>query len=150
MPQITITRPYQWTNQVLSINIYIDDNQVGSIKAGESKHFEVPSGKHKVFVKNNWTGSQTQEVDMNSYDNKTFRLSSFKYLILMAPIIISAVFIIYYSIKTFFNLEQNKVVDISAMILLYAALFFMFGKKYYWKLEEVGVANNELKIEKAG
>lgn len=144
MSTITITRPYQWTNQALSINIYIDGEKVGNIKAGETKHYEVTAEKHKVFVKNNWGGSQPVEVDVSNNETKALRLSSFKYLVLLAPIIICAVFIIYFSIKTFFNLEQNMVLDIIIMLLLYLAFFFTFGRTHYWRLEEVGVNKDVL------
>lgn len=150
MSTITITRPYQWTNQAINISVYIDDKLSGDIAVGETKDFDVKPGKHSVFVKNKWGGSQPVEVEVTDNETKALRLSSFKYLVLLSPIIISAVFIIYFSIKSFFNLEQNTVIDMLTMLLFFAIVFFSFAKKYYWRLEEVGLNKDVLKAGHAG
>lgn len=145
MSIITITRPYQWSNQSISINVYIDDELSGEIAAGETKDFEVKPGKHAVYVKNNWGGSQPVEVEVSDNSIKALSLSSFKYVILLSPLIIIAVFIIYFSIKNFFNLSQNMVVDSIIMVLFYALVFLGFAKKHYWRLEEVAINRDALK-----
>lgn len=150
MTTITITRPYQWTNQAIGINVYIDDELSGNIAVGETKEFEVKPGKHTVYVKNKWGGSQPIEVNVGKSDTKALRLSSFKYLVLLSPLIISAVFIIYFSIKSFFNLEQNMVIDTLIMLLFFAVVFFTFAKKYYWRLEKVGLNKDGLEARQIG
>ena len=144
MTTITITRPYQWTNQSIGINVYIDDKLSGDIAVGETKEFEVKPGKHTVYVKNKWGGSQPVEVDVKKNETKALRLSSFKYIVLLSPLIISAVFIIYFSIKSFFSLDQNMVIDTLIMLLFFAVVFFTFAKKYYWRLEKVGLNKDGL------
>ena len=148
MSTITITRPNQWSNQSISINVYIDDELSGEIAGGETKDFEVKPGKHTVYVKNNWGGSQPVEVDVRENNIKTLRLTSFKYVILLSPLIIIAVFIVYFSIKNFFNLRQNMVVDSIIMVLFYAIVFLGFAKKHYWRLEEVSINRDALKVTK--
>lgn len=150
MTTITIMRPYQWTNQAIGINVYIDDVLTGDIAVGETKDFEVKPGIHTVYVKNKWGGSLPVEVDVSNNETKALRLSSFKYLMLLSPLIISAVFIIYFSIKSFFNLEQNTVIDTLIMLLFFAIVFFTFAKKHYWRLEEVGLNKDVLKAGQAG
>jgi hypothetical protein len=149
MTIITITRPYQWTNQALSINVYIDDVLSGEVVVGETKDFEVKPGKHTVYVKNKWGGSLPVEVFVDRNETKALRLSSFKYLVLLSPLIISAVFIIYFSIKSLFNLEQDIMIDSLIMLLFFAIVFFGFAKNHYWRLEEVDINKDALNIEKA-
>lgn len=150
MTTITITRPYQWTNYAIDINVYIDNELSGSIAVGETKDFEVKPGKRNVYVKNKWGGSQPVEVDLRRNETKALRLSSFKYFVLLSPLIISAVFIIYFSIKSFFNFEQNMVIDTLIMLLFFAIVFFGFAKNHYWKLEEVGLNKDSLKARQVG
>ena len=150
MPKITLICPSQWTNQVLSINIYIDDIQVGSISVGETKQFEVTRAKHKVSVKNNWIGSLPLEVDMRSNESRTIKISNSKYARLTVMGLGLFVGIIYSFIKNYFKFEPNFIINLLIAISFAALLILPYYRYYFLKLDEVGVVNNELKIEGAG
>ncbi len=66
MPIIKIHRKVEYADRLRSYHIYIDGNEVGTIKAGEATEYEVSEGKHIIQLKISWCYSNELEVDTTS------------------------------------------------------------------------------------
>ena len=125
MPKITIVRPYEWTNQRKNINVYIDDEKVGSVGIDSTVHFEVSPGKHKVVLKNRLSnGSQPLEVDLSDNEDKTIRMSTFKYLWLISIVAGIAIYTINKFLISFSDFESITSLAVVFAVVLFFLLFF--------------------------
>ncbi len=61
---LTLSRGVEPTNYLRKYIVYIDDGIAGEIASGETKHFELSPGKHKVSVKVDWCRSQPFEFEI--------------------------------------------------------------------------------------
>jgi len=62
---IVVSRPKGYYQDTLrSYRILIDGNEVGRIKRGETLPVTIPSGRHVVAAKIDWTGSPEVEVNV--------------------------------------------------------------------------------------
>ena len=142
MPKITIVRPYEWTNQRKNINVYIDDEKVGSVGIDSTVHFEVSPGKHKVVLKNRLSnGSQPLEVDLSDNEDKTIRMSTFKYLWLISIVAGIAIYTINKFLISFSDFESITSLAVVFAVVLFFLLFF--SSRYAIKLKEVEVGISE-------
>ena len=142
MPKITIVRPYEWSNQRKNINVFIDDEKVGSVGIESTVHFEVSPGKHKVVLKNRLSnGSQPLEVDLSDNEDKTIRMSTFKYLWLSGIVAGIAIYTINKFLISFSDLESITSLAVVFAVVLFFLLFF--SSKYAIKLKEVEVGISE-------
>lgn len=48
---IKINRPCEYTDIFREYKIILDDEEIGKIKSGESKRFQVSQGKHTIYLK---------------------------------------------------------------------------------------------------
>ena len=144
MPKITIERPHEWANQTKNIHIFIDDKKVGTIGKGKTMDFDVSPGKHKVLLKSNWLGgSKPLEVDMSDNENRTIKMTSFKYRFIIAPFLVFISFIIYYGVVAIFGLESNFLSNVLVVLSLYVIFYYLFFRMRYLKLQEVDSIKDE-------
>ncbi len=62
--RIVISRPRgAWQDVVRSYRIYVDDELVGKLKAGQSLVADVKPGRHRVVARIDWSGSPTLNVE---------------------------------------------------------------------------------------
>jgi hypothetical protein len=67
---VYVSRPSQWVASLLSINVYVNGKQVGSIGDGKCMKVTLPAGRHRIQGYDAlWTGqlwgSKTGSVDVN-------------------------------------------------------------------------------------
>ena len=140
MSKIIIERPYERVNKRKNINVYIDNEKVGTVACDETVHFDVSPGKHKVVLRNNWTsGSKSLEVDVSMNEDKTIRMSSFKYGWLFAFVVAFCIHFIYLLLNKQFNLESMISVDVYMLLFisLVLVIILLFFRKHDLKLKEV-------------
>ena len=140
MPKLTIVRPYEWYNQRKKIYVYIDEEKVGHVGINETVHFDISACKHKLLLKNNWTGgSKTIEVDLSDNADKTIEMSTLKYGWLLAFFIGFFANGTYFLLNKLFNLDAIISSDVYIILFIVAVLTItlLFHRKKYLKLVEV-------------
>lgn len=76
MGTLTITRTNQFFNRIRKIQIYIDGSRFYKIANGETKSFELPDGKHQLYVKVDWMKSHSVTVVVEQGKRKSIELAS--------------------------------------------------------------------------
>lgn len=66
---ITFKRNKTSSNQLRQFTIMVDNKAVGSIKAGQSKQFQLPTGKHAVGIKLDFYKSEPLQLTLNPNEN---------------------------------------------------------------------------------
>ncbi|PKF56425.1 hypothetical protein CW748_10760 [Alteromonadales bacterium alter-6D02] len=61
---LTLTRGLEATNYLRKYSIILNGENIGNIASGETKHFELATGKHNIAVKIDWCKSKQFEFDM--------------------------------------------------------------------------------------
>ena len=140
MAKITIVRPYEWTNQRKNINVYIDDEKVGTVGIEKTVHFEVSPDKHKVVLKNKLSnGSQPLEVDLSDNEDKTITMSTFRYVWLIGIFLGISINYFYKFLVKLFNLQSTTSIVVFFFLII-GVVFLFFGlylSKYAIRLHEV-------------
>jgi hypothetical protein len=73
MAEIALTRPGGYkTDRLRAYQIHIDGKRVGEIRPGKTEVFEVPSGRHALQLKQDWTSSEKLQVDLDADDRLQF------------------------------------------------------------------------------
>ena len=65
---ITISRKRGYADKIRKYKVIVDNNYLGTINAGETKDFEVPPGKHTIYLKIDWCRSN--KLDFNLSENE--------------------------------------------------------------------------------
>ena len=55
--KIILTRPAEWMNRARSYRVFIDDQERGSIRSGQSEEFLVSPGTHNIYCRMSWYSS---------------------------------------------------------------------------------------------
>jgi hypothetical protein len=61
---ITVTRPAELADKTRAYKVLLDGTQIGDIRQGESKPFEVPQGAHTLQLKVDWCTSKPLHFDL--------------------------------------------------------------------------------------
>ena len=72
MPQISVVRPWAYFGFVRPLNIYIDGENVGSIRVRKSVFFTVSPGSHLVTVSMDWCKSKPYSIEVAGNCWRTF------------------------------------------------------------------------------
>jgi hypothetical protein len=75
MAKIIINRSSEYSNNLRSIGIYMNDKKIGDIADGESKEFEVEEGEYRLRAKIDWCRSNPIDVKINHDEILRFNLS---------------------------------------------------------------------------
>jgi hypothetical protein len=136
MAKIIIERNSEWNNKARKIGIYIDGEKVETINDGETLEFEVTTGTHELLAKIDWCGSKTLSMELSENEEKTIKLSGFKYSTIITPLIFGFM-LAYYLSKYAFNLDMNFLIVCVALLFLYPLYFITLGKNSYLILQEL-------------
>ena len=71
MAKIIINRTTEFSNLIRSIEIHLGNKEIGTIKNGESKEFEVEPGKYELRAKIDWCGSN--KINFTIGENEVLR-----------------------------------------------------------------------------
>lgn len=132
-PKIVIERKREFANRRLPYDILLDDKKIGVVPPGRTVIFDVPSGRHKLQLKIDWTGTKAIELDLHDGDVKTFVVSTFRYSNVMfavggvAAILGIVLRVIYHS---------YWIALITAPFGLLFLYYITFGRLRYLRLEE--------------
>lgn len=77
MALLKISRSDEYANRFRNIRLYLDGIQLGVIKNGETKEFEIAHGNHFIKAKIDWCSSNTVSFHINEYETKLLSLNSF-------------------------------------------------------------------------
>lgn len=127
MATITIMRPYEWFNQERITKIYIDGEKVGDVGIDQTVQFEVSLGKHKVELKQRWSGGSIPfVVDLNGNEKKTIKMKSFQYNWLVFPLLFVFANSIYLSV---FN-HESFIIKLTGSLFvsgfIYLVIYILF------------------------
>lgn len=61
-----------WRDRLRSYTILIDEDEVGSVRDGESASTDVGAGHHRLQLKIDWTGSRTIAFEVRDGEVKEF------------------------------------------------------------------------------
>lgn len=144
MPIITITRPYEWFNQERITKIYIDGEKIGDVGIDQTVQFEVSLGKHKVELKQRWSGGSLPFlVDLNGNEKKNIKMKSFQYNWLVFPFLFVFANSLYLSVV---NHESFIIKLLGSLIVsgfIYLVIYILFLRTRFIKMEEVVVVNSQ-------
>ena len=127
MAKILIKRSSEYNNMLREIGLYIDGEKVGTINNGETQEYEVTNGKHEVFAKIDWCGSQ--KINLDSSDGKliTLSLSGFKFGKWIIPIMlifsVTVLLLVYFFDVPFIYLFWVPVIPV-----LYPSYYITIGR----------------------
>jgi hypothetical protein len=71
MSKIIINRTTEFSNLIRSIEIYLGNEKIGTIRDGESKEFEVEAGEYELRAKIDWCGSN--KINFTIGENEVLR-----------------------------------------------------------------------------
>jgi hypothetical protein len=73
---LTMVRAIDGTNYLRAFSVLIDGIKVGSIRAGEAKHFEIAPGVHSVAVRVDFLTSREFTIHQRQGDNQRLNCGS--------------------------------------------------------------------------
>jgi len=68
-PTIEVLRESSFIGSLLSYKIFVDGTEIGKIKNGEKKQFELTPGLHEIHIKQNWSWYYSPKVSFLMKDN---------------------------------------------------------------------------------
>lgn len=71
-PTIEVFRESSLVGCLLSFRVFVDDKEIGRVKNGEKKRFQIGPGLHEVYVKLNWTWFSSPKVSFMLKDFMKF------------------------------------------------------------------------------
>ena len=78
MAKVIVMRSSEFTNRARAYKIFIDDQQVGTLKNGGSGEFEVAEGTHTIYAKVDWCYSPARTFTLGTAERKTFNVGTYK------------------------------------------------------------------------
>lgn len=136
MGTLIIQRNSEWNNKGRNIGIYKGGEKVGTIGDGEVLNLDLEPGCHRLTAKIDWCRSKTLLVEMEEGENKTIRLSGFKYGNIISPLILGLL-LLYYLLTYALDLDVSFILIFAVVGFLYPVHYITFGRKNYLRLTEV-------------
>lgn len=62
VPTIEISRESSLVGWILSYRVFVDDIEIGKLKNGEKKRFQIAPGLHEIWLKQNWSWCYSPKV----------------------------------------------------------------------------------------
>lgn len=75
MTKIIINRTTEFSNLIRSIEIYLGNEKIGTLRDGESKVFEVEPGEYELRAKIDWCGSNKINFTIGKDEIRRYNLS---------------------------------------------------------------------------
>lgn len=73
---VRITRSNSFADSLRSYQILIDGSEAGRVKAEQSVEISVPAGSHSIVARNDWCGSKTNNIDVETGHTACFECAS--------------------------------------------------------------------------
>lgn len=139
MGKLIINRKKEWANRLKAYNLFIDGKQVGQIKNGEIKEFEIEDGAHQLEIQMGLCGSGVYNFEMLDGKNKMYQVSGFKHINWVNPLLgLTTVLAITYrrmAEKGVVNDEYGIFIIMPLVpLLLYFLYYITLGRKKYLRI----------------
>ncbi len=76
MATLRVIRDSGYADLVRAYSVKLDGKEIGTIKNGETKDFQVSSGNHELQIKIDWAGSKALAFVANESESSVFRVAS--------------------------------------------------------------------------
>ncbi len=136
MPKLIIKRTSELNNKSRDFGLYVNGDKIGVIKNGETKVFDLETGKHQIVAKIDWCQSRKLNLEFQKNETRTIELSGFKYANLIIPLI-AAMFLGHFVLKFVFGIDLVILIFAGLVVFLYPIYFITFGRKRYIILNEL-------------
>jgi len=115
--------------------IYLNKKKIGTIGNGQTKEFEIDSGKHKINGKIDWCKSPIIDFEIAENESKTIEIAGFKYGNILLPMVSGFILI---AILSKYSLPIVSKYFISFVVIGFSfPLYYMtFGKNKYLRIRE--------------
>ncbi len=142
MGKLILNRNSEWNNKGRNFRLFIDGTEIGKISDGETKEFELKSGKHRFYAKIDWCKSKTIDFELSENENATIELAGFKYGNLAVSISLG-ILLVYYISKYALNIEMDFLLAIVCIGFLYPIYYLTFGRNRYIDVDEIKAESNK-------
>lgn len=133
MATIRIKRTNEYNNCMKDYKIFIDGQQAGIIKNGETKEFSALPGQHTLTAKIGWCSSPDLSFEMNENEVKSFKAGGFKNGNWIMPLT-GGIIALHFILKLATNSNYTIFLVIPAFLLL--IYYITIGRKKYLILTE--------------
>ena len=128
MPELVVKRRKQFFAPAnCCYHIYIDDVKEATLSNGETEHFTLESGKHRLRVRNNYFTSRKVNLELNENQKvevETFSVPILGWLYILAPVVL----IIISTLKLFHVVLSGVVFSIGLLpLFLFIVLALLLG-----------------------
>ncbi|NLP59388.1 hypothetical protein [Lutibacter sp. B1] len=135
MAKLIITRVSEWNNKAREFGIYLNNNKIGVISDGETKEFEIDSGKYKINGKIDWCKSPMLEFETVENESTKIEIAGFKYVNIVIPIALGFS-LIYLLLKNLFEIDLKFLIVFTGIGFLFPLYYITFGKNKYLRIRE--------------
>ena len=136
MTRLRIERSSEFNNKAKEFELYLNGDKIGTIANGETKEFDLESGKYQLMAKIDWCQSQTLEFELLANETKTIKLAGFIFGNAIMPVI-GSLFLGYYVLRAMYDMDLTFLIIIGAALFLYPMYFITFGRKRYIRIKEL-------------
>ena len=136
MGKLIIERSSEWNNMARAIGIYIDGRKVGTLAHGQTESFEMMPGKHAIRAKIDWCSSQILEMEFSDKEERTVRLSGFRYGNLILPTLLVLIVVLHVLGRSLNLGPEHWIWWLPMFTFTYPLYFMTLGRRHYLRLEE--------------
>ena len=76
MPRISVTRDSGYADALRAYQVVLDGRELGDLRPGETRTFDVAPGAHTLTMKIDWCGSKPLEIALAPDETAHFRAES--------------------------------------------------------------------------
>lgn len=136
MSKLIIKRDSEWINAMRDVGIYLDGKKIGVISNGETKQFEIETGKHQLSTRIDWCGSKPVAINLSEVDIQKVKLSSFKFGRWLMPLFLLGFLLV--GFKQYISRDLILVLFIIMIPLgVYVLYYLTFGHNSYLRLRKI-------------
>lgn len=136
MPIIILTRTKEYLNFARSFSVLLNNKEIGKIRNGEIKSFEISEGKHQLKADIDWCSSPEIDFEIKEGETKTYKVGGFKYGSIIIPI--ALILIVVKIVLLFFADVDLPILHFILLPVFLLLLYYItFGRKNYLTLKEL-------------
>ena len=137
--KIILRRPSQWMNRIRGYRVFINGQQVGTIKNGATEEYAVEPGANSIECKINWCGSRGYSANLQPGETTYLKVNSGMklYYFFVGVMAVGVFLFVYYRDNPD---KPSWATPVSLVALFSAALYSLyyvtFGRKDYLLVEK--------------
>ena len=134
MAIIKIYRKKEFNNMFRNYQIFIDEQNVGTLANGEVKEFEILEGEHYIKAEIDWCGSPKVIVKVNENETNELKIGGFKNANLF---IVSTFFILITHFILLNTLNFGYTILLVIPTFLVPFYYLTFGRNQYLRINQI-------------